>query len=285
MKKIICLLLLFLPFFTNGEDSLLRVMTYNIRYDYGSIFNFDPNRWSMRRAPLAQMIESYDPDILGIQEGIKWQVTDLAYYLPHLAWYGIGREDGKSKGEHAAIYYKKERFDLIDKGTFWLSETPEKPSIGWDANDYRIASWVLLKEKSTDKMFVVLNTHYDHRGWTAREMSSPLIAEKLKTIAKRLPVIIMGDFNTYPGRTLVDKYADSYYKTLNKPEGPHGTLVGDGKFSVEDFKYSSRIDYILTSKPIEVLSYRTINDSKEGNFFSDHLPVLIEAVLKESSTP
>ena len=158
---------------------------------------------------MGKMIKSYDPDILSTQEGLKWQVSDLEERLPDWEYYGVGRESGKTKGEYVAIFFKKDKFDLLDKGTFWLSETPDEVSKGWDAAEYRIASWVILKEKATGKVFAVLNTHYDNRGRNAIFQSSLLIAERLKTIAKDIPVIVTGDFNGIPNGLMQAGLRDS----------------------------------------------------------------------------
>lgn len=293
MKKHFLFFLLFIfPGVICGEDALFRVMTYNIRYDNSSIFSWDTNRWSNRRDPIANLIKSYDVDIIGTQEGLSGQVYDLANRLSNWDWYSVGRTNGKSKGEFAAIFYKKKIFDVSSKGTYWLSQTPYQPSIGWDANDYRIASWLILRHKASDKEFFVLNTHFDHKGYTARSESAKLILSELRKLPKGLPVIIMGDFNAPANSTPINTltripYAaddgnallrDSRMITVNKPEGPYQTFQKSGEFSVKN-QLIDRIDFIFVSKSIEVLSYRVLTDSKNGNYFSDHLPVLVELLI------
>lgn len=283
-KTIFGIILICFPFLASSAEPI-KIMTYNIRFDNSSIFTTDPNRWSKRKDPMADMIRGYDVDILGIQEGLSWQVDDLAKRLPDMNWYGIGRENGKSKGEFTAIFFKKNKFDVLDKGTFWLSETPEKVSIGWDANTYRIASWVVLKQRSSNKIFFVLNAHLDHVGTTARRESMKLILSKLKDLAKDLPVIVMGDFNTSATNAMTSqdyqpnkRLKDSRMMSINRPEGPYGTFISSGKFST-DMPIQGRIDFIFVNNQIEVLTYRVLTDSKNGSYFSDHLPVLIEAVI------
>lgn len=283
-KTIFSIILICYPFLVSSGEPI-KVMTYNIRFDNSSIFSMDPNRWSKRKDPMAEMIKSYDVDILGIQEGLSWQVDDLGNRLPEMNWYGIGRENGKNKGEFTAIFFKKNKFDVLDSGTFWLSQTPEKVSIGWDANTYRIASWLVLRQRSSNKIFFVLNAHLDHVGTTARSESMNLILRKLKDLSKDLPVIVMGDFNTTSTNPMTSRdylpykrLKDSRSVSINKPEGPYGTFISSGKFSTQ-LPLLGRIDFIFVNNQIEVLTYRVLTDSKDGSYFSDHLPVLIEAVL------
>jgi endonuclease/exonuclease/phosphatase family metal-dependent hydrolase len=263
-------------------------MTYNIRYDNASVISWDSNRWALRRDPIANLIKDYDVDIIGIQEGFSWQVNDLSQRLSNWNWYGVGREDGKQAGEFAAIFYKKNKFDVVQKGTFWLSQTPEKPSKGWDASDYRIASWVILKDKGTNQTFFVLNTHLEYVGREARSEGMKLIYTRLKDLSKGFPTIVMGDFNTtavdtmtsapYDPENLNATLKDSFHHSLNKPEGPDKTFNGGGNFSTKA-ELVSRIDYIFVSQDIEVLTDRVLTDSRDGNYFSDHLPVLVETAV------
>ena len=285
LKFIIICIFLVLPFFALPDEALFRVMTYNIRYDNSTILSLDPNRWAMRKDSIANLIKSYDADIIGIQEGFSWQVDDLANRLSGWKWYGIGREDGKMKGEFTAIFYKPTLFDVIDKGTFWLSPTPEQPSKGWDASEYRIASWMILNHKPSGKAFFLLNTHLDHRGQTARNESMKLILNRLKDLTKGLPIIVMGDFNTRNTESMTSTpylpenpdtiLRDSRSISLNEPEGPLETFNGGGNFSIEPPLYS-RIDFIFVDKKIEILTYRVLTDSQNGYYFSDHLPLLVE---------
>ena len=164
-----------------------RVGTYNIRL----ITDVDTgNLWVDRREQVADLIRFYDFDVLGTQEGYRVQLDYLADNLPQYARYGIGRDDGKAGGEHAAIFYKRDKFHLIDSGDFWLSETPAIPSMGWDGTCcHRICSWVHLRDRETNASFFFFNVHYDHQGVVAREESSKLILKQIKQIAVDEPAV------------------------------------------------------------------------------------------------
>src|SRR5687768_2394111 len=168
----------------------LTIGSYNVRYANA---NDTGNLWADRAPVVANLIRFHDFDIFGTQEALKNQLDDISNALPQYTRYGLGRDDGKEKGEHAAIYYKKDRFTLLNKGDFWLSQTPDKPSLGWDATCCnRICSWVYLRDKKTGKRFYFFNAHYDHQGMQARRESSKLVLETIKKIAGTAPVIFTG---------------------------------------------------------------------------------------------
>ena len=250
-------------------------MTYNIRYDNP---NDGKNKWSKRKVFLTDQIAYNQPDVFGIQEGLQHQVQYLDSIFGGYNYIGIGRDDGKTKGEYSAIFYQKERLEVLNKGTFWLSETPNEISVGWDASMERICTYGLFKNKTNSEQFWVFNTHFDHIGNIARVKSAGLILEKIEELnIDNLPVIVMGDFNLKPETVaiqLLAKYLNDTNKiSKSKPFGPTGTFNG--------FNFSKpvldRIDYIFTSKDgIQVLKYAVLSDSKDCNYPSDHLPVLVE---------
>ena len=167
--------------------------TYNLRYDNPADTG---NLWINRAPVVASLIRFHDFDIFGTQEGLKNQLDYITNALPQYTYYGVGRNDGKDAGEHSAIFYKKDEFTLLNKGDFWLSETPDKPGLGWDATCCnRICSWVYLQHKKSGKKFYFFNAHYDHQGVQARRESSKLILRKIKEITLREPVIFTGDLN------------------------------------------------------------------------------------------
>ncbi|SVB66627.1 uncharacterized protein METZ01_LOCUS219481, partial [marine metagenome] len=172
------------------------IISYNIRYDN----NWDvENSWKIRRNKINQILVQYSPSIIGIQEGLLNQVQYIDSSLINHDYVGIGRDDGKEKGEFCAIYYDTTRYVLLKDSTFWLSETPDTVSIGWDAVLERICTYCLLTDRITKKEFWVFNTHFDHIGVTARERSSELILNRINKINSRsLPIILMGDFNSIP---------------------------------------------------------------------------------------
>ena len=175
------------------SEAALNVMTFNIRLDVASD---SLNSWEYRKDNAAQMVSYYAPDIVGMQEVLKNQLEDLKSSLPEYTQLGVGRADGKEKGEYCPLFYKTERFDLVDYGNFGMSETPDSIGVkGWDAACERITTWAILKDKASGKQIAAFNTHFDHMGQVARRESATLILEKMKQIAGKLPVVLTGDFN------------------------------------------------------------------------------------------
>ena len=259
-----------------GAQPAMNVMSYNIRY---STPDDGVNAWENRKDWVKELVAYYDTDILCVQEALKDQVDYILKDSP-FEMEGVGRDDGQTKGEYTAIYYNKDRFKKQDSGTFWLSETPEKPSKGWDAHIIRICTWVKLFDKNTKKDFFVFNTHYDHMGVSAREKSSELIKNKIQQIAGKSPVILTGDLNTTPATppisVLKTFLKDTKEVSKSKPYGPEGTFSAF-KFDAE---LKERIDYIFVNDRVEVLKYAVLSDSKDQRYPSDHLPVLVKVVLK-----
>ncbi len=262
--------------------SSFRVMTYNIRFN---TVQDGKNQWHLRKDRVINLIRHYKPDLLGVQEALSQQMVDLQTGLPDYGSYGVGRNDGKDSGEFSAIFYRRDRFEIVDKGTFWLSEDPDTPgSKGWDADLPRICSWVKLKDRSTNKEVVYFNTHFDHRGETARRESARFILARIQQIAgSATPVILTGDFNTGPEsdayRTMITNSVLQDAKLLSEspPSGPQGTWstfdVGHG--------IGDRIDYIfITSSYFKVLNHAHLTDSENNFYPSDHLPVLAELDYK-----
>lgn len=280
MKKILFLLTLLL--FSSGLKAQqtaygsLNVMSYNIRFNNpgDSI-----NAWSNRKEWVKALVKFYDTDILGIQEGLSDQV-DYLQTATGFAVEGVGRDDGKKAGEFVAIYYNPARFIKRLSGHFWLSETPDIPSKGWDAAIVRLCTWVRLYDKIRKQEFYVFNTHYDHVGVLARVKSSELIQKQIPLIAGNLPVILTGDLNVTPQTesvaTLKTFLNDAREVSQEPPYGPEGSFNG--------FKFNAalkdRIDYIFTSKHFKVLKYGILSDSKEQRYPSDHLPVFSRVIIE-----
>jgi len=250
------------------------IISYNIRYDN----NWDvENSWKIRRKKISQILIQYSPSIVGIQEGLLNQVQYIDSSLINYDYVGVGRDDGKEKGEFCAIYFDTTRYVLLKNSTFWLSETPDTISVGWDAALERICTYGLFKDRITRKAFWVFNTHFDHIGIIAREKSSELILKRINKINRQsLPVILMGDFNSIPNsppvKEIITELSDALQISLEKLQGPRGTFNGFN----EDLPIEQRIDYIFTNK-LKVLSYTHINDRLDNNrHISDHLPVMIK---------
>lgn len=279
LKKLlfICLLGLFAG---SVNAQMLRVATYNMRNDNNSEDSTYGNGWKQRYPIIAALIQFHDFDIFGTQECLYHQVQDLSKKLPEYDYYGIGRDDGKHSGEHSEIFFKKDKFQMLNQGDFWLSQTPDKPSLGWDATCCnRICSWVLLQDKKSKKKFYVFNTHYDYQKDLARNESSKLMLKKIKQIAGNNPVIFMGDLNGGNDSEWYKAIANSTflkdsYTEAKKPYANNGSFNAFGKA----VNSNEIIDHIFISKQFSVEKWGILTDTYRGKYPSDHFPVL--AVLK-----
>jgi endonuclease/exonuclease/phosphatase family metal-dependent hydrolase len=277
-KHFVSLCLVFIVGQLSAQE--MSFMTYNIRY---ANVNDGDNQWEKRKEYLSDQIRFYAPDVIGIQEGLELQVNFLNARLSDYKFFGVGRNDGKNKGEYCAIFYKRNKFDVLKQDTFWLSEHPEQISVGWDAAMERICTYGLFLNKKTGKKFWVFNTHFDHIGMVAREKSAVLIAQKIREINKgNFPVILMGDFNlndqskaiTY----LSGEFNDSRMVSMSRPFGPFGTFTG---FAFQE-PVKDRIDYIFCSKEdTMVKKYAVLTDSRDQKYPSDHFPVFIQVEFNE----
>lgn len=256
----------------------VRVMTFNIRFD-------NPgdgiNRWENRKDWVSDLIRHYNPEVFGLQEALFSQIEDISGCLGEWAWVGQGRDDGKKGGEFSPLFYRKDRWKLLESGTFWLSEDPGKPgSVGWDAALPRVATWIRLEHLSTGKKAYFFNTHFDHKGSKARQESALVILRRMDVLLPKEPVVLMGDFNSPPGSTpiqLLDGSSldDSHVICKYPPYGPDGTFNG-----FELGAYGPRIDYIFVNPFWKVLECITISDHLDKRHPSDHFPVMAELVLK-----
>jgi endonuclease/exonuclease/phosphatase family metal-dependent hydrolase len=281
MRLIICILLSSLllsqSVLAQQMPGLLRVATYNLRMNTP---NDGADAWPNRKELVKNLVRYHDFDVFGTQEGFRGQLTDLTE-LPGYAFVGKGRDDGKEAGEHSAIVYKKARLTLLQTGDFWLSQTPDRPSLGWDATCCnRICTWAKFKDVQTQREFFFFSVHFDHQGVEARRQSGKLMVQRIKDIAKNAPVICVGDLNSTPDteqvKTLQALLHDSYLATAQPAYGPVGTFNG---FKL-DAALADRIDYIFVSAGYQVLTYAVLTDSMRGHYPSDHFPVEAEIVLK-----
>jgi endonuclease/exonuclease/phosphatase family metal-dependent hydrolase len=259
-----------------------RVLTYNIRLDTTAD---GVNQWGKRKERVADLLRKQAPTVFGVQEALHNQMLDLQALMPDYAWYGAGRDDGKSKGEFSAIFYKKEYLMAQDSGTFWLSETPTVPgSKSWDAAITRVCSWVKLKvNDSHQRNFFVFNTHFDHIGETARLNSMKLIAQKIKEIAGADPYVLMGDFNCEPKSPPYAVTQDKSLWNLTDAWASDTTNVKAQPCTFTGFKVEGaecrRIDYIFLSPFFKVESCRIIDENDGQHFPSDHLPVVADLMF------
>lgn len=278
MKKIICSLLgLLLALPILWAENNLKVMSYNIRYDNPED---GVNQWKNRKDFAANLIRFYDADIFGAQEVLHNQLTDLSDRLPGYAHVGVGREDGKTKGEYAPIFYKSDRFDLLKSGNFWLAEDINAVGKkGWDAACERVATWAILRDKQTGKEFFFLNTHLDHMGKVARHEGASLVLEQSKQLAGTMPVIITGDFNAIPADEpiqVLTNASDPRHLTHSREVaafkyGPEWTFHDFGKIPFDKREW---IDYIFVKGNIRVLTHGVLTDTLNQLYPSDHCPVI-----------
>ena len=262
------------------------VMTYNIRLDTESD---GINQWKNRPDKVVALIKKHNPDLLGVQEALHNQMMDLQKGLSEYAFVGGGRDDGKEKGEYSAIFYKKDKFEVIKEKTLWLSETPEVPgSKSWDAAITRVVTFAVLKDKASGKSFIYANTHFDHIGKEARKNSASLIktflrefiAEaSLEKTKKEIPVLASGDFNSEP------------------TDGPYLTMINGKDITLFDSRPATNltgtfcgfevgkmecrtIDYVFYSARWKTSNYKVIQDHDGKYYPSDHLPVMATFTLK-----
>jgi endonuclease/exonuclease/phosphatase family metal-dependent hydrolase len=271
MKIFYCLIAILL-FNVSIYSQTEKLLTFNIRYDNPQD---KKDNWQYRKEKVIQLLSHYEPAIFGIQEGLKNQVNDINDSLEEYQCIGVGRDDGKTKGEYCAIFFDSRKYKVIQSSTFWLSETPDKISVGWDADIQRICTYGLFEHVITKKKIWVFNTHFDHIGRIAQEQSAKLVSDTIQKINKeKWPVVLMGDFNVTPEQKPIALLKSDLAYALEISEkplyGPTGTYNGFENKAVEE-----RLDYIFV-KGLKVLSYVHLDDKQNNNRpISDHLPVLI----------
>ena len=279
MKKLIIFVsLLFLAMaYGKAEDKeVLKIATFNLRMDTPSD---GENAWFHRKDMVNDLIRFYGFDLFGTQEGFTHQLNDILR-LSDYRFIGVGRDDGKDAGEHCAIFYRSDRFKVLDQGDFWLSEHHEKPGRGWDGTCCnRICTWGKFEDLKNHKQFYFFNVHYEYEGDVARRESSNLMISRIKSIAGNQPVFLTGDFNAFPTeepiRILNDSgfLNDSYKITKEAPFGPVCTYHGyDSTIKTEE-----RLDYIWVTDSIQIDKYGVLTNTLYGHTPSDHFPVMVVA--------
>ena len=270
LKNIVVILFMIVCPFLGAQE--FSAMSYNIKYDN---VNDTVNNWNDRKEAMVQLITQYESAFVGMQEVLHNQLTYLNNQLPSYNYIGVGRDDGKQKGEYAPIFYKTSEFNVLTGDTFWLSNTPNVISVGWDAAMERICTYGLFEHKITKQKVLVFNTHFDHIGVEARAQSANLITHKIKEIDKQgVAIILMGDLNLPPDSSpiqyLQEQFTDGQSSAQKPFYGPSGTFSGFNQNKILD----TRIDYIFT-KNLVVKAYLHIDDRMENNkHISDHLPVI-----------
>lgn len=281
MKKI-SFLLVALTLTVTMMSQELNVMTFNIRLNTSAD---SLNAWPYRKDKVASQILFHEAHIVGVQEALHDQMMDLQQRLPKYKYAGVGRDDGKEKGEYSAIFYDTTRLQALQTETFWLSETPKVAgSKSWDAAITRIVTWIKFSDKKTKKIFFAFNTHFDHIGQVARRESAKILLQKVKEIAGTTPAVITGDFNAKPTdepiQVIMDeanplRLTDSKAISLKPHYGPAGTFNGFKEKERDD----QPIDYIFLKGKWKVLNHATISQTWEGRFASDHFSVIARLLL------
>lgn len=257
-----------------------RAMSFNIRLDVKSDGD---NRWSMRREQFIGQILLMRPDILGLQEVVPSQKRDLEQAMPQYLLIGGSREGSQDRGEYSPLAIARERWRIKESGTFWLSETPDRPSKGWDAAFPRIATWARLVRKADKKRFLAINTHLDHIGEVAKVQGARQIATFIASARKsREAVIMLGDLNSTPDSTAVSELLngpaglrDSRASSESPPIGPEGTFNAFNPLP----QASKRIDYVLHDASLRAMRHATMAwHGENGRVASDHFAVLADLI-------
>ncbi len=270
-------LLAALPAVAASPADPLRVMSFNLRY--GTAPDGD-NAWARRTELVYETIARFQPDLIGYQEVLDFQFDALAARFPELVSEGVGRDDGRRKGEFSSLAYRRDRFTRVAGGTFWLSTTPDVPgSKSWDAALPRICTWVRLRETTSGRELVFANTHFDHRGQVARREAARVLSERLGPVASGIPAVLTGDFNiseeTPAFRVLVEPPEPSWvrwidaYRTLHPERAPDEASFNGFKGTVR----GSRIDFVLHTSHFRATAAGIDRHQRDGRFPSDHYPV------------
>ncbi len=261
--------------FEAKEENVMRIMSFNIRCgDVGK------ETWEDRIGIVSQTMLESEADSIGVQEATPgWMAALNENIGEKYAYVGVGRDDGANKGEYSAVFYLKDKYTALDSGTFWLSDTPDKVSFGWDAACRRVCSWVVLENKQTGEKYVHLNSHFDHIGVAARENSVKLILDKAAEFTD-MPVVFTADLNVIQG-------SDNYNQFINSK------ILRDTKFDTSDtMSYCTYhdtkpekhakdiIDYVLINDHFDTIAYRVVTEGIDGRYVSDHYPIYADIVIK-----
>lgn len=268
---VVVVLLSFGGTITAVEKAVFNVASYNLR----QLNDGDTkagNGWSRRCPVLGELIRYHEFDIFGTQEGFKSQLEELKGELPEYDYIGVGREDGKQEGEHSAIFYRKDMFTLLDHGDFWISETPDKPGLGWDAVCPRICSWGKFRHNESGREFVMFNLHMDHVGKKARVEGAKLVRRRIDNFGKDCPAFVTGDFNvdqTSPSYRTITAGGDllDSYKVAQLRYALNGTF---NNYETDNYT-DSRIDHVFVSPDVKVLKYGVLTDTYRTPENSEHV--------------
>ena len=283
MKKISILLCTITVGFSIVAQEALNVMTFNIRYNNPGD---SLDAWPFRINKVSSQILFHEAHIIGVQEALHGQIQDLDRALTSYKYVGVGRDDGKEKGEYSAIFFDTTRLQVLQSQTFWLSQTPQIPgSKSWDAAITRVVTWAKFRDRKTKKEFYVFNTHFDHIGQVARAESARLLLKYSNEIAGSMPYLVTGDFNASPIQEPIQvilnpkdplHLIDTKSVSATPHYGPSGTFNGFKSKETGDLP----IDYIFIRQAVKVLQHATLSQTWEGRYSSDHFPVYARVILQ-----
>lgn len=261
--------------FEQKEEDELRVMSFNIR-----CLNVGTASWKDRIGLVSETMLNSDADSIGVQEATpEWMETLNDSVSDKYAWVGVGRDDGDNEGEYSAIFYRKDKYEVVDSGTFWLSETPDEPSRGWDAACNRICTWAHLRNVETNEEYVHMNSHFDHVGTKARANSVSLILEKAKGFGD-VAVVFTADMNVKEGSENYLQFTESGFFYDTKHQAPDTMDYCTYHDTKPNLHQDSVIDYVMINDKFEATSYKVVTDGIDGKFVSDHYPVYADIILK-----
>lgn len=259
-----------------SQNNHLTCVSFNVRYDNPA----DTYTWNHRKENISKLFRDTSPDIIGMQEVLENQLSDLSKSLPDYQHIGVARDDGKNQGEYCPIFFKKERFKPISSGTFWLSQTPNKVSMGWDAACHRIVSWAKLLDNQSHTKILFVNTHLDHLGVIAQREGAKLISQWIKNNSNGEKVILSGDFNINDTSEAYRIIANDSSLILNDTHKVAQNKVGVDysfhNFGKIELSQRQKIDFIFVDKTFTVKMSNIISETSQYGIISDHNLVLVE---------
>lgn len=270
----------------NSTDLELNVMSFNIRYGTAPDGG---NSWLLRRELVFEVLQEQQPDVVGLQETLRFQLDEIRARFPEYGEVGVGRDDGKTSGEYSAILYHRERFAVMEENTIWFSDTPDKPgSMHWGNKFPRICTWARLTEKQSGCGFYVYNVHLDHESQISREKSAHFLSEMIAKRAGSFPVVVTGDFNAGENNSAIQSLKNPSAQLVDKTASPlidtfrilHPDADSVGTFhAFSGNRIGEKIDYIFVQNDARVLSAEINHDQRAGHYPSDHFPVNARILL------
>lgn len=260
----------------NKQTDELKVMSFNVRY---GLADDGDNSWDIRKSAIPAMLADKAPAVFGVQEAYNFQISYITDCVPQYASIGVGRDDGSDNGEHMSIFYDQTRMELEDWGTYWLSETPDVPSKGWDAACIRTATWALFKDKAANKKFYFVNTHLDHVGVEARRNGLAMVVERIGSMnPDGFPMILTGDFNVTPD----DPCLEDLDKIMKSSRLYAEDTDEKGSYNAWGAHASKIIDYIYYDGFEKCTDFKVVDETYDDKpFISDHYPVIATLIYRK----